>query len=116
MRLTSEIRRSSGLRTLHLLRSKLLLALVALLILGGYSESMLGMCKIATTHISEQGASDQAPGDSDCQCLCHQSFTNEQDVSPVAGRPVPTVAFVTTHSQSVPEGLPVAIEHPPQLG
>jgi hypothetical protein len=101
---------------LNFLRSSLLISLVSLFVLTGYANE--AFCDCHERHPAEQtGHGDSFPPDGgDCQCICHQVFSN------VSGAPVQTGSFagevqavVPQADEFPPDAVPPGIDHPPQL-
>lgn len=105
--------------TLQFLRSKLFVALVAFLVFGGYAETVFGMCEAQCEAQHEQGCSgdggDAAHHEEECQCLCHQTVTSVPASTPLTMVMGAVLTSVTPRLDFAPDGVPAAIDHPPQL-
>jgi hypothetical protein len=100
---------------LDILRSRFFVALVALLVWGGYAGCVLGACDGGWEKREVAASHSAVAGEDGCDCLCHQVFTNECAVSPVLEAPAVRISLVVELPDFAPDGVPAAIDHPPQL-
>jgi hypothetical protein len=99
---------------LEFLRSKFVVALIAALVWCGYAGCVFATCEDGG-HEQEHAAShQQAPGEH-CQCPCHQICTTEFTVPPRILAPANGVEISVQWPDFAPDGVPAAIDHPPQL-
>lgn len=104
------------------LRSSLLLTLVCLFVLTGYSAQAFGVCcergDGEPAQHAEAASTKQLPADThDCQCVCHQILADSTHKPlHVIGASILSVESLTCGNQYPPDALPLGIDYPPQLG
>lgn len=115
--------RDNGLlsaRPVIFLRTRLLLVIVSLLIIGGYSHQVLANCDDrAPQKMQSSEKKGQPPakkGNDGCQCLCHQTVSNSPFTPAVLPDPIVVAqpAYLTA-GETAPDRQPQGIDHPPQL-
>ena len=108
-------------RPVGILRSNLLIFIVSLFVLTGYTHEILDAC--CAQQRQEQAAQSKPSPDKsapaqkdDCQCLCHQFFT-AHPASPLSCAPVllTPADFVAHGDEFPPDTVPPGIDYPPQL-
>ena len=58
--------------------------------------------------------SDRGDGE-DCDCICHQTFVNEQPGLPLERVLLTVLSLLLERADHPPESLPLGIDYPPQL-
>lgn len=103
------------------LRNRLLLVIVSLLLLGGYSQQLFAACNDrAPQKIEQSGGGKQPQPAKDvndcCQCLCHTIFSNASGIPAALPDPILVArpAYPPT-GDALPDWQPQGIDHPPQL-
>jgi hypothetical protein len=102
------------------LRKRILLVIVSLLIMGGYSHQVLANCDDRAPQKMQQsgGKKEQQPSqktNDNCHCLCHQTISNSLTPSVL---PHPVLVAQPAHfvtGDAPPDRPPQGIDHPPQL-
>jgi len=107
-------------RPVIFLRKRILLVVVSLLIIGGYSHQVFASCDDrAPQKMQSGGKKEQQPpkkASDGCQCLCHQTISNSPLTTAVLEDPILVAQpahFVT--GDAPPDRQPQGIDHPPQL-
>ena len=107
------------LRDCHvsILRSSLLMAIVSVLVLTGYSHAVMDRCCAGETQEQADHETPVHGNDGGCECLCHKVFSNDS-AKPVRlpGLVLVLQAARWSADEFPPDAEPQGIEHPPQIG
>lgn len=103
------------------LRNRILLVIVSLLVLGGFSHQLLASCNDRAPQKADHSGGKKSPQPSNdapdgCQCLCHKALSDSSFIPASVPDPilVPQPAYLAIGDAALGRP-PQGIDHPPQL-
>lgn len=115
------------LRVFHLLRTPLILAILAALVLCGYTANVADCYLTANTtesqhaacgdHHESEGSSESNACQTACQCVCHSGYALEPVFQVQVSTEAAAIgAYALPTGQFPPDAVPLGIDYPPQIG
>lgn len=100
---------------------KIMLIAIYLCAISGYSVACDAACDgraemVVSAVSAEAGGSDGSAGDQECECECHDNLSVIAQEFAGSWRVPPNPVMWLSHTcDRPPDGLPLGIDHPPQL-